>query len=206
MWQRVKIPVTIFVLLVAVVYAARRMAQSRELGEFRSARFWQRLLQIRLSYLLVACVLIFSSYLFRSLRWREFLVPLQAGKFGNIFVSTLIGFSAVALLGRPGELVRPLLIARKEGVPLSSQLGAWTLERIFDGLTVGIMIGAALFFFPIENSLGGGDARMMAHLKTGGIILCASALVMATFLAILRNNVPFLVDVLLWFARVLPER
>ena len=174
--------------------------------EFRSARFWQTLVHIRLSYLILAAALIFCSYFFRSLRWRAFLAPLKAGHLGNIFVSTLIGFSAVALLGRPGELVRPLLIARKERVTLSSQLGAWTLERIFDSLTVGIMIGAALLLFPPENALGAGGARMMTHLKTGAIILFTSALVLVAFLVVLRNNAPVLLNVLLWFARALPER
>jgi uncharacterized membrane protein YbhN (UPF0104 family) len=206
MWQRVKIPVTVLVLFAGVAYAVHKMAQSREWLEFRSARFWETLVQVRLSYLIVAAALIFCSYFFRSLRWREFLAPLKAGNLGNIFVSTLIGFSAVALLGRPGELVRPLLIARKEGVALSSQLGIWTLERIFDSLTVGIMIGAALLLFPLENGLGAGGVRMMAHLKTGGIILFASALVLGTFLVVLRNNTSVPINVLLRFARALPER
>ena len=36
------------------------------------------------------------------------------------------------LLGRPGEFVRPYLIAVKERVPVTSQLAIWVLERIFD--------------------------------------------------------------------------
>jgi uncharacterized protein (TIRG00374 family) len=206
MWQRLKIPVTVLLLLAGAAYVVHKMARSGEWLEFRSDRFWQSVAQVRLSYLILAAALIFGSYFFRSLRWREFLAPLKSGNVGNIFVSTLIGFSAVALLGRPGELVRPLLIARKEGVTVSSQFGAWTLERIFDSLTVGIMIGAALWFFPPENGLGAGGARIMTHLKTGGLILCATALVLGTLLVILRNNPQVPVNALLWFAWALPKR
>ena len=44
----------------------------------------------------------------------------------------MIGFTAITLFGRPGEFVRPYLIAVKENVPLTSQLAAWVLERVFD--------------------------------------------------------------------------
>ena len=135
MWRRVKLPLILIVLLGGTAWLIYQGAQSREWLEFRSRRFWQSLAQVRLSYLTWGVLLIYCSYLFRSLRWREFLRPIKAAGLGNIFTSTLIGFSAVALLGRPGELVRPFLIARKEQVALSSQFAAWTLERIFDALT-----------------------------------------------------------------------
>src|SRR5262249_57578341 len=44
----------------------------------------------------------------------------------------MIGFTAVALLGRPGEFIRPFLIGRKEGLGMSSQLAVWVVERLFD--------------------------------------------------------------------------
>jgi hypothetical protein len=45
---------------------------------------------------------------------------------------TFIGFTGLALLGRPGEFIRPYLIARRESMPFASQVGVWTVERIFD--------------------------------------------------------------------------
>jgi len=45
---------------------------------------------------------------------------------------TLIGFTGLALLGRPGEFIRPYLIARQAKVSFSSQIAVWTVERIFD--------------------------------------------------------------------------
>lgn len=61
-----------------------------------------------------------------------------------LFRATTIGFSAVYLFGRPGELVRPYLIARSAGVSFLSQMSAWLLERIYDTLIVLGLFGYAL--------------------------------------------------------------
>ena len=52
--------------------------------------------------------------------------------FGTLVSYTLIGFTAVVLTGRPGEFVRPYLIAKKAKVPISTQIAAWVIERILD--------------------------------------------------------------------------
>jgi hypothetical protein len=44
----------------------------------------------------------------------------------------MIGFTGLALLGRPGEFIRPYLIARKLKLSMSSQVAVWTVERLFD--------------------------------------------------------------------------
>jgi glycosyltransferase 2 family protein len=153
--------------------------------------------------------LIFSSYFFRCLRWKGFLRPLKVAGLENLVRSTVLGFSAVALLGRPGELVRPLLISRKEKMTLSSQLAAWTLERIFDGLTIGIMLGAVLSFTSpgsAEYSGGANATRFLTGIKTGGMILCAGAVGMAVALSQFPRIAPFLVKLLSAVARLLPLR
>ena len=62
----------------------------------------------------------------------------------NLLSATVIGFTAVTLLGRPGEFVRPYLISVKERVPFTSQIAAWVLERIFDLLMALLIFGFAL--------------------------------------------------------------
>jgi glycosyltransferase 2 family protein len=58
----------------------------------------------------------------------------------------------VTLFGRPGELVRPYLIATREKVPFSSQIAAWLLERIYDLLMVLLIFGYSLAHLPSERS------------------------------------------------------
>src|SRR4029079_7463303 len=59
---------------------------------------------------------------------------------------TIVGFTGLALLGRPGELIRPYLIARREKLTLSSQLAVWAVERIFDIGAFTILLVLAAFF------------------------------------------------------------
>jgi hypothetical protein len=62
----------------------------------------------------------------------------------NLLSATVVGFTAITLFGRPGEFVRPYLIARKEQVPVTSQFAAWVLERIFDLLMALLLFAFAL--------------------------------------------------------------
>ena len=64
----------------------------------------------------------------------------------RLIPATMIGFTGLALLGRPGELIRPYLIAKEQKLPFSSQLGVWAVERIFDiGAFTFLLVLAAFF-------------------------------------------------------------
>src|ERR1044072_4673905 len=66
-------------------------------------------------YLLVAAVLVISSvFFFRAFRWGALLKPLSAARFSDLFAATTIGFSAVFLLGRAGEVVRPVALSMRD--------------------------------------------------------------------------------------------
>jgi uncharacterized protein (TIRG00374 family) len=105
---------------------------------------------------LYAVGLIYLSYLLRALRWKIFLRPVRKdASLTGIIPATVIGFTGLALLGRPGELIRPYLIARRESLTFSSQIAVWAVERIFDiaAFTVLLMLaiflpGTALHFQP----------------------------------------------------------
>jgi hypothetical protein len=81
---------------------------------------------------LSAIALIYATYMLRAVRWKVFLKPICQSRTRRMLGPTFIGFTGLALLGRPGEFVRPYLIAKKENVSLTSQIGVWTVERIFD--------------------------------------------------------------------------
>jgi uncharacterized protein (TIRG00374 family) len=86
-----------------------------------------------------------AGYFLRAVRWGVLMRPVKPHpNLWNLFSATLIGFTAITLLGRAGEFARPYLIAAKEKVPLASQLAAWLLERIYDLLTSLAIFGFAL--------------------------------------------------------------
>jgi uncharacterized protein (TIRG00374 family) len=109
---------------------------------------WARLLQYRLDWrhILHGVGYIYLAYLLRAVRWKIFLQPVrrQASLLGLVR-PTLIGFAGLALLGRPGELIRPYLIARRENLSFASQVAVWAVERIFDVGGFTVLMVAAIF-------------------------------------------------------------
>jgi glycosyltransferase 2 family protein len=119
--------------VVAALLAALVYVQFRTWRDFDWATFWSQTDQVRVIHILHAVGLIYFAYVLRAIRWKIFLRPVKPSVSSISLVSpTVIGFTGLALLGRPGEFIRPYLIARKEKLPFSSQLGVWAVERIFD--------------------------------------------------------------------------
>ena len=97
------------------------------------------------SWVALSLIPIAGTYWGRALRWAVFLKPLKPHpSMRNLLSATVVGFTASTLFGRPGEFVRPYLIARKEQVPVTSQFAAWVLERIFDLLMALLLLAFAL--------------------------------------------------------------
>src|SRR6202171_6620760 len=97
--------------------------------------------------LLVSVVAIYACYAIRALRWGVFQQNLGTSNFWSIYEMTLAGFAAVFLLGRAGEPVRPLLLARTEKLPLSGMFGIYVLERVFDIASTAVIAGIGLLLF-----------------------------------------------------------
>ena len=99
--------------------------------------------------------------------------------FGTLVSYTLIGFTAVVLTGRPGEFVRPYLIAKKAKVPISTQIAAWVIERILDLFMVLLIFGIALS--QISRGTADPGSSLALILRVGGWmigLLAALALVL----------------------------
>jgi uncharacterized protein (TIRG00374 family) len=100
-------------------------------------------------YLLaVAILLICSVYLFRAFRWGALLKPLSAARFADLFAATTIGFSAVFLVGRAGEFVRPVVLSMRDpGVRPTASLVTIVVERIYDMSAVALLFAINLIWF-----------------------------------------------------------
>ena len=100
-------------------------------------------------YLLVAAIVLISSvYLFRAFRWGALLKPLSAARFSDLFAATTIGFSAVFLVGRAGEFVRPVVLSMRDPrVRPSASLVTIVVERIYDLTAVALMFAINLIWF-----------------------------------------------------------
>ena len=157
------------------------------------------------NWILLSVLPIFGTYYGRALRWAVFLKPLvPKPSITKLLAATVIGFTAVTLFGRPGEFVRPYLIARKEQVPLTSQFAAWALERIFDLLMALLVFGFALTRVQSSGIQVGPNLEWV--LKFGGQIVGALGVAVLLILLSLRHFAEPLRRRMIAMLHRLPER
>jgi len=118
--------------LVLIVLAGLVYLQVRAWKKFDWHRFWVATHNTNKFYLVAGVALVYADYILRALRWKIMLRPVCETKTADLVAPTMIGFAGLALLGRPGEFIRPYLISRKVNLSMASQLAVWTVERIFD--------------------------------------------------------------------------
>src|SRR6202158_2762100 len=132
--------------VVTAILAALVFMQFRTCKVFHWPTFWVQWKQISPRHIFQAIVLIYLSYFLRALRWKIFLRPVRKETSAiGLIPPTLIGFTGLALLGRPGELIRPYLIARRANLTFSSQMAAWAVERVFDICAFTVLLVFAIF-------------------------------------------------------------
>lgn len=141
----------IILILVFGVLAFLAYLQFRTWKRFDWHTFFALTWKVEVGWLLVAIALIYFTYYLRALRWKLFLKPTCRTTASKLTPPMLIGFTGLALLGRPGELIRPYLVARREELTFSSQMGVWAVERIFDIGAFTLIAVPTIFLF--DNNL-----------------------------------------------------
>lgn len=121
----------------------------------------------------------------RAFRWTRFSRYLDRATYSNIFASTAIGFTSIFLLGRAGEPIRPLLIARKDDISVSSEFGIYVLERMFDIASTVVLASVALLAVPRLASAGEGHS-LLAAARATGIVLLVGLVLGVAFLVYFR--------------------
>jgi hypothetical protein len=148
--------------LVALIYL-----QFRTWKNFDWQLFLNQTHSVSKYHILHGIALIYIAYVLRAVRWKLFLQPVRPEvSIVKLIAPTMIGFTGLALLGRPGELIRPYLIAKQEKLPFSSQLAVWAVERIFD-------IGGFTFLFVLVAFFATAPKRLEHHdiFENVGLIL-----------------------------------
>lgn len=159
---------TLILLCVVVVLAALVYLQFRQWQRFDWATFVRVTSDVNKGDIAVAVVIIYITYALRAVRWQIFLRPVCKARLKSMVPPQFIGFTGLALLGRPGELIRPYLIAKKENLTFSSQVAVWAVERIFDIGAFAVLMAIDVFFFAREFNL---DPAITSKLQIGGGVL-----------------------------------
>ena len=143
--------------------------------------------------LVIAVLIICLAYLVRAFRWGALLKPLGAARLQDLFVATTIGFSAVFLIGRAGEVVRPIVLPmRDRRVRPSAALVTILIERIYDFMAVALVFAVNLIWFKPPLALEVSFSRV----RVVGLVLLAATVVGIAFLIWFRKNSTKLLDAL----------
>ncbi len=92
----------------------------------------------------IATGCIYLGYVFRSVRWALLLRNNKKVPPFSLLGTQVIGFTAVALIGRVADPVRPYLVARKTGLPVSNQIAVYIVERMFDLGSMALIFSTVL--------------------------------------------------------------
>jgi uncharacterized protein (TIRG00374 family) len=173
---------------------------------FDLAAAWNSVREANLVLIALSVALIMAAYVVRAWRWRYLLNPIRErlGMY-NLLSTTMIGFMISFLVPfRAGEVVRPVLLARRERFSASAAFATIAVERLLDALTVMFLFlvftltahGAAV----LAGSAGeGAQASMLLRRGLNGaavfvsILLPVIVLLVAfprAFLSILDRVIP----------------
>ena len=166
--------------LAALAYHSRHKIH---LGDFTWSRFIHAVGQANVWLLLLSVLAIYGAYALRSLRWQQLSRYLGPSGFVDVYSATVMGFASIFILGRAGEPVRPLLLARKSRLPVVSMFGVWVLERITD-FAGGVALAAlSLLVFAGKLADAGLNTDWVENARAGGWLLLAilAAIVIVMF-------------------------
>jgi glycosyltransferase 2 family protein len=166
-------------LAVVLVALAVLVLVFRDRIHFDWKMFWQQLRHVSAGHVLAGVALIYTTYWMRALRWAVFVSPTKKVAASSLVGSQFIGFTAVALFGRLADLTRPYLVARRIGLPLSSQIAVYTIERMFDLGAAAVIFSSALAFTP--KGLPHHEVFVRA-----GVLSMGATLAIAVFAAVVR--------------------
>jgi glycosyltransferase 2 family protein len=168
--------------LATLVLATLFYFQFRAWRKFDWGIFLGQTRQVGLIHIFWGIAYTYIAYLMRALRWKIFLRPVKKTTSAGLLAPTVIGFTGLALLGRPGEMIRPYLIARKENLSFSSQLAVWAVERIFDIGAFASLLVMAIFFTSGPKQF----VEYYGKFREGGLILIVLVAGLAIAAGIIR--------------------
>ncbi len=118
--------------------------------------------------ILAAAAIILLAYVWRAVRWQALLKPLTETSLREVWVATTVGFAAILLIGRAGEVVRPVVLPmRDHRVRPAASFVTIMIERLYDSVTVVLLFALSLLWL---TPTGGGGTDF-ARARVAGAVL-----------------------------------
>jgi uncharacterized protein (TIRG00374 family) len=136
----------------------------------RLEEFWGSVKQANYIWLLPGIAVYFVGVWVRAWRWHYLLGPIKKIPTKTMFPITTIGYMGNNIYpARAGEVLRAVILKRKEGVSVSASLATIIVERIFDGVVMLAFIFVNLSELAKLTGASGfvGNIQQVAIIGTG---------------------------------------
>lgn len=168
--------------VLAILIAIGIWGRNRIHFDFGMFRAQLTLLDWKMIAVSVGCI--YLAYIFRAVRWAYLLRHNKPVPMLSLLGTQVIGFTAVALIGRVADPVRPYLVAKKTGLPLSNQIAVYIVERLFDAGSTALLFSSAILLTAWFGAPG--DLPHAELVKKSGEWGMALTVAGATFLVSVR--------------------
>ncbi|MBN1879238.1 flippase-like domain-containing protein [bacterium] len=124
-------------------------------------------------WIIPAILVYFIGVWVRTTRWCILMRPISKNRTSQLFPIYIISYMANNILPmRIGDIYRAYIAGKKQNVSKSATLVTIGVERIFDGLTMLILLFVSILFFPIENQIVRKVATLGSIVFLGAILIC----------------------------------
>lgn len=117
---------------------------------FDFAHFRMQLAKVNWAKIAIGLGCIYLGYVLRSVRWAFLIRHNKRVPPLSLLGTQVIGFTSVALVGRVADLARPYMVAKKTGLPLSTQIATYVVERLFDAGSMALMFFSVMLLSPAK--------------------------------------------------------
>ncbi len=136
-------------------------------------KVWEALTGINAVYLIPAIIAYFTGIWTRTMRWGFLMRPIKKCETSRLFPVYVISYMVNNVIPlRMGDVYRAVVAGRRESVSRSATLVTIGVERIFDGLTMLVLLALSFWFYPVSDPRVKSAIQIGSIVFLGAIILC----------------------------------
>lgn len=141
----------------------------------RLGDFWLEIGTANYWWLIPGVAIYFVGVWVRAWRWHYLLKPLKEIKTSTMFPITTIGYMGNNIYpARAGEVLRAVILKKKEGVPFTASFATIIVERIFDGVVMLAFVFVNLRELAALNSSSGFIGNIQQVALIGSLVFFAA--------------------------------
>ena len=168
------------------------------------AEVWHHVRAADITMLWVGFLFVVLTYITRTIRWQGLLTPLGPVRFRTTLNATIIGFAALGLLpARAGDVLRPYLVARKEGLSAPATFATVVMERVLDLVAVLGLLAVYVWGFANPDDL---SPTLRHPIELSAAIAGGAAVVLFVVMWVLASHPERIGGLVRTADRVLPHR